>query len=404
MLFVLFLVSTSSYLDRNMLGVALEAIKAEFHATDTQLGLLSGASFAVLYVTLGVPVARYADRGRRRQIITGALAVWSVMTVACGLTASLPQLVLARVGVGAGEAGAMAPAQSLIADYFPPSQRGRALSIFMTSVTGGNVLGLAGGGWITQAFGWRAMFLAVGLPGLLLAPLVRLALKEPGAPARPGAGREPLPATLRALGGKRSYLLAVAGMALFFGVAYGPLAFVVPFLGRVHGMATAQAGATYGLCSAVGGLAGALLGGLLTDRLSARDMRWLAAVPAVGMAAVCALYTAAFLAATAAAAVGWLLGGALVSAAVYPPMYALLHAVCGSGRRVTAIALALFVANMVGFGLGPLAVGAVSDLLARVMGSAAGLRAALIIVSGALLPAGLLFAGAATRIRADAEG
>ncbi len=403
MLFVLFLVSTSSYLDRNMLSVALEPIKAEFHTSDSMLGLLSGASFALLYVTLGIPVARWADRGDRKLIITGALAIWSAMTVVCGLTASFLQLVLARIGVGAGEAGAMAPAQSLLADYFPPRQRGRAISFFMLSVTAGNFLGLSGGGWLSQAFGWRVMFLAVGAPGLLLAPLVFTALKEPRVSAPPVARTETLGATLRALWAKPAYVMAVAAMALFFGVAYGPLAFVVPFMIRVHGLKVGEAGAAYGLCTAVGGLAGSLIGGLLTDRLSALDLRWLAWIPAMGVAAICALYQCAFLTPSPAAMIGLLFFGSVATGAAYPPMYALLHAVCGSARRVVAIAAALFVANLVGFGLGPLSVGLVSDLVARTLGGAAGLTAALVLVSAALIPAGLLFVGAAARVRADLE-
>lgn len=403
MLFILFLVSTSSYLDRNMLSVALEPIKAEFHASDSMLGLLSGASFAVLYVTLGIPVARWADRGDRKLIITGALAIWSAMTVVCGLTLSFWQLALARIGVGAGEAGAMVPAQSLLADYFPPRQRARAISFFMISVTAGNFLGLSGGGWLTQTFGWRVMFLAVGVPGLLLAPLVFTALREPRVSAPPIAMAETLGVTLRALWAKPAYVMAAAAMALFFGVAYGPLAFVIPFMNRVHGLKIGEAGAIYGLCTAVGGLAGSLIGGLLTDRLSARDIRWLAWIPAMGMAAICALYQSAFLAHSSAVMIGLLFCGSVASGAAYPPMYALLHAVCGSPRRVMAIAAALFVANLVGFGLGPLSVGMISDLLARTLGSAVGLKDALVVVSAALIPAGLLFVGAAACVRANLE-
>ena len=403
MLFVLFLVSTSSYLDRTMLSVALEPIKLEFHVTDSMLGLLSGASFAVLYVTLGIPVARWADRGDRKLIITGALAIWSAMTTLCGFTVSFLQLALVRIGVGAGEAGAMAPAQSLLADYFPPHQRARAISVFMISVTAGNFLGLSGGGWLTQTFGWRAMFLAAGLPGLLLAPLVFTTLSEPRLSSRSAPSAESFRATIIALGTKPSYLMAVAAMALFFGVAYGPLTFVVPFLARVHGMRIGEAGAIAGFCTAVGGLAGNLLGGALTDRLSKQDIRWLAWIPAAGVLAIGGFYQGAFLVAAPWVMIALLFCGGVVTGAAYPPMYALLHAVCGSVRRVTAIAAALFVANLVGFGLGPLSVGVLSDQLAHTFGSAVGLQYALAIVSAALIPAGLLFFRAAAHLRADLE-
>lgn len=403
MLFVLFLVSTSSYLDRNMLGVALEPIKTEFQVSDSMLGLLSGLSFAFLYATLGIPVARWADRGDRKVIIAAALSVWSGMTVLCGLALNFWQLVLARIGVGAGEAGAMAPAQSLLADYFPPSQRARAIAFFMLSTTAGNFLALSAGGWLTQTFGWRAMFLAAGLPGLLLAPLVYFTLKEPrsGTPARTSA--EAFSATVATLGRKRSYVLAVAGLALYFAVAYGPMSFVVPFMMRVHGMSVGEAGTIYGLCTALGGLIGSLLGGVVTDRLAARDVRWLCWVPAVGVLGICAFYQTAFLAPSPIVMIGLLFCGFIVSAAAYPPMYTLLHAICGSARRVMAVAVALFVANLFGIGLGPVAVGVVSDHFGRAMGAGDGLRIALIVITGALVPASLLFIAASTRVKSDLE-
>ena len=403
MLCVLCLVSTSSYLDRSMLGVALEPIKAEFHASDSMLGLLSGASFALLYVTLGIPVARWADRGDRKLIITGALAIWSAMTTLSGVTISFWQLALARIGVGAGEAGAMAPAQSLLADYFPPRQRARALSVFMVSVTLGNVLGLSAGGWFTQNFGWRAMFLAAGLPGLLLAPLVFVTLKEPRHASPASTRSEPIAATLVALVTKPSYVMAVVGMALFFGVAYGPMSFTIPFMIRVHGMRIGEAGAIVGFCTAVGGLLGNLAGGVLTDRLSTRDMRWLAWIPALGLIALGVLNPAAVLVASPAVMIALMFCGGVIIAATYPPMYALLHAVCGSARRVMAIATALFVANLVGLGLGPLSVGVLSDLFAHTLGPTNGLRYAIVAVSSALIPAGLLLVGAAAYLRADLE-
>ncbi|MBU1377054.1 MAG: MFS transporter [Alphaproteobacteria bacterium] len=403
MLFILFLVSTSSYLDRNIIGVALEPIKQEFGVSDTMLGLLTGASFALFYVTMGVPVARWADRGDRRIIITAALAVWSLMTALCGAATTFWQLVLARVGVGAGEAGAMAPAQGLLADYFPPSQRARAISLFMLSVTAGNFLGLAGGGWLVQNFGWRTMFLAVGLPGLLLVPLVYFTLNEPRSAAPSEVSTETLADVLKALRRKSSYVLAVGAMALFFAVAYGPLSFVVPFMIRAHDLPIGQAAAIYGACTALGGLIGNLAGGALTDRLAASEVRWLCWIPAAGMVGVCLLYQAAFLAPSTSAMIVLLFCGSLISGAAYPPMYSLLHAVCGSKRRVMAVAVALFVGNLVGIGLGPLLVGAVSDLLTPSLGAAEALRLALVIIASALAPAAFLFLGAARCVRGDLE-
>ncbi|MFI4973053.1 MAG: MFS transporter [Caulobacterales bacterium] len=266
-------------------------------------------------------------------------------------------------------------------------------------MTAGNFLGLAGGGWLTQTFGWRAMFLAVGLPAVLLAPLAYFTLKEPRGSAPSTGSPEALATVLRILRRKSSHVLA---MALFFAVAYGPLSFVVPFMIRVHGLQVGQAAAIYGLCTALGGILGNLAGGALTDRLSAIDVRWLCWIPAAGMAGVCGLYQAAFMAGAANFMIALLFCGSLISAAAYPPMYSLLH-VCGSKRRVMAVAIALFVGNLVGIGLGPILVGGVSDFLAPTVGAAASLKYALVIISSVLIPASLLFVWSARHIRSDLE-
>ena len=403
MLFILFLVSTMAYLDRNMIGVAFEPLKHEFGVSDTMLGLLGGASFAILYVTLGLPVARWADRGDRKLIITSALAIWSVMTALCGFAANFWQLALLRIGVGAGEAGSMAPAQSLLADYFPPPQRAKAIALFMISVTAGNFLGIAGGAWITQNYGWRTMFLIAGVGGMMLAPLVYCVLNEPRLSSAIQSTREPFVTTIKALATKRSYVMTVAAMTLFFGVAFGPMTFLVSFMNRVHEMSIGQAGAVAGICTVFGGLAGNVASGVLTDRLSKRDTRWLAWIPALGLVITAAILQAAVLAASPVAMIILLFVASFVVAGAYPPIYALLHAVCGSSRRATAVAAALFSANLVGLALGPLTVGLISDVLGNKLGSAAGLRYALAIVSAALYPAGLLLGGAAAHVRSDLE-
>jgi MFS family permease len=405
MLLVLFLISTSSYLDRNIVAVALEPIKREFHLSDTMLGVLSGAAFAVFYVSLAIPVARLADRGDRRLIITAAMTIWSLMTTLCGLATGYWQLALARMGVGAGEAAAMAPAQGLIADYFPPERRASAIGLFMMSVTAGNVLAMVGGGWIAQSFGWRGLFLVSGLFGLGLAPVAFLTLKEPRALGRLRRLQtgETFFASIRALSAKRSYRLIAAAITLFFVVAFGPMAFIIPFLMRVHHLSLANAGALFGLLTAVGGVLGNLIGGVLTDRLARRDIRWLGAVPGIGLLALCGLYQAAFMAHAQIVSLALLFWAGMVFAAVYPPMYAALHAVCGATRRVTALAIALSLGNLAGLGLGPVAVGLISDLIGRSMGPAVGLQYALCISMGLAVPAGLLFLLASRVIPADAE-
>ena len=228
LLAILFLVSTSNYIDRQVMSVLIEPIKAEFQVSDTAMGLLTGFAFAATYALLGIPVARWADRGDRRQVITLSLAVWSVATMACGFAGSFATLALARVGVGVGEAGALPPAQSLIADYFPPAQRTRALAIFMASATLGYLIALSGGAKLAAFHGWRTTLIVLGAPGLLLCALTAFGLAEPrrGRASREVAHSEPLKATLRALLAKRSYVGIVLAMTFYYLVAYGALTWI----------------------------------------------------------------------------------------------------------------------------------------------------------------------------------
>lgn len=406
LLVVLFLVGTSNFVDRNIIGVLLEPIKAEFGASDTMLGLLSGLSFAVFYATLGLPVARWADRGDRRFIITLSLTVWSVMTALCGMAQSFWQLALARVGVGAGEAGAIPPAQSLIADYFPPDRRARAIGVFMLSSMAGYILGMAGGGWIAQNYGWRTAFLAVGLPGLALAILARWILKEPRHLPQfrvDPTAQESISDTCRALFAKAAYRNIVWAMIIYYLMAYGALIFTVPFVIRVHNLTVAEAGAIFGGVSAVGAVLGSIFGGSLADRLAKRDMAVFAWLPGWGLIAALPLYEAALLAPSVTAMAAILLVASTLLAGVVPPIFAALLSVCGSSRRAMAVAIVFFFANLVGLGAGPVVAGALSDYFALAYGPADGLRYAMMIMMCAFLPSGFFMLRAARTMRADAE-
>jgi MFS family permease len=385
---VLFLVSMSNYVDRNVISVLLEPIKAEFQVSDTMLGLLTGLSFALFYATLGIPVARWADRGDRRFIITVSLVIWSTMTALCGMAQSFWQLALARVGVGAGEAGAIPPAQSLIADYFDPAQRGRALAIFMASATAGYLIGFVLGAQIASAWGWRWAFILMGLPGLALAVVVRWVLREPRQlpEFRPAeATQEPLTQTLRILFAKRSFVFLLAGMVIYFLISYGATIFFPSYMIRVLQVPLATVGTAYGAVAATAAVVGTLAGGFVTDRLARRNPAWLAWIPAAGLAVAWPAYElmllapdfVTFLALSAIA-------GITVNMTV-PAMFAALHAVCGSARRALAVALMFFFANLIGLGLGPVISGALSDMFSAVHG-AVGLRYALMLVLILLLP------------------
>lgn len=403
---MLFFVGTSNYVDKNVIGVLLEPIKAQFHVSDTMLGLLSGIAFALFYATLGLPVARWADRGNRKLIMTFSLTAWSVMTVLCGFASTFWQLAAARFGVGAGEAGAIPPAQSLLADYYPPTQRARAIGVFMMSATVGYVVALVLGGWITANYGWRATFVTIGLLGLALAPLTHLILKEPrhvpGFAAQ-SAGSESALRAIRVLLSKPAYRNILFGMVGYFVMAYGAMVFIVSLMIRVHGLDVAQAGMTFGVISAVGAIAGNLGGGVLADRLAARDVRWLARLAGWGMIVAMPLYELSFAAPTMLVMAPVLTLSTILMWGVVPPMFSALHAVCGSKRRAIAVALAFFFANLIGLGLGPLAAGSLSDTFAITHGTAQGLRYALMIVMLVFVPAGWFMLRAARHISADAE-
>lgn len=405
-LLVLFLVGTSNYVDRNIIGVLLEPIKEEFGVSDAMLGLLSGLSFALFYATLGLPIARWADRGDRKLIITLSLGVWSVMTALCGVAQNFWQLALARVGVGVGEAGAIPPSQSLIADYYAPERRGWAMGVFQMSSMAGYILGVVLGGWIAHNYGWRAAFIVVGLPGLALALLTHFVLKEPRHQPQFTVlpkDYETLAVSIRALFDKPAYRNIVVAMALNFFVVYGALVFTISLIARVHHLNVAQAGAWMGGVSALGAIIGNLGGGAIADRLAARDVAWFARLSGWWLLAALPFYWLAFLASTVSMLAGFLLIGTILVMGVMPAMFSALHIVCGSRRRAVAVAVAFFFANLIGFGLGPLVTGLVSDALAPSFGTADGLRYALLVVVLVFVPSGYFMLRAVRHMAADAE-
>lgn len=405
-LFILFLTGTANYADRNVIGVLLEPIKAEFGVSDTMLGLLTGIAFAVFYVTLGLPIAWLADRGNRRRVITWSIVVWSLMTVMCGMAQNFWQLALARMGVGAGEAGAVPPAQSLIADYYPPKERAGALGFYMMSSMAGYIIGMVVGGWAAQYYGWRAAFILVGLPGVLLALATKFLLREPrlqaGFAVTPEK-TEPMRQGIRLLFAKPAYRNIVYALILYFLMAYGALVFMASFMIRVHGLTVAEAGSLFGVMSAATAVIGSLGGGKLADRLAQRDIAWVARLPGVGLILAFPLYIACFHSGSLFMMVLFAFLGGILLAGVVPVIFAAMHVVCGSARRAMAVAIAFFFANLIGLGCGPLIAGALSDHMAQIYGPAEGLRYALMMTTMTFLPAGWFMFRAARYLRADAE-
>lgn len=406
LLLILSLTATSSFVDRNVLGVLIEPIKAEFHATDTQIGLLTGFSFALLYALLGLPVARWADRGHRPRIIALAMALWSAMTLLSGYAGSFAQLALARVGVGIGEAGALPPAQSLIADHFAPRTRGRAFAVFTLASTVGYLLAYGGGGWIAAHHGWRAAFLAMGAPGILLALLVLFGIGEPRQALPPRAMRRPPESVAVSLGilfGKRAYRLILGSMILYYALAYGALTFTVPFILRVHHRPLAETGAVFGGVAAAAALAGTVVGGIAVDLLARRDQRWLCWLAALGLSAAWPLHLLAFVTASISVLYTALFVAIALLSAAIPAQLTALHAVIGSTRRASAIAVAYFFTNLLGLGLGPLITGRLSDALAASVGPGEALRIALLIMITLFVPSAALMVAAARRISGETE-
>ena len=275
----------SILLIRQILVIIQQPIKDEMGLSDTQLGLLTGFAFALVYIFAGIPIAYMADRGNRRNIIAIAVTVWSGMTAVSGFAQNYTQLLLARMGVGIGEAGGSPPAHAMISDYFPPAQRATAMGIYSTGVHIGVFVGFLIGGVITESMGWRMAFMVVGLPGILFAIVFRLTVKEPQRgrweTADEASFKPTLGETLRLLVRYRSFWYLAAGTGFTAFAGYGNGNFAPPFVMRVHGLSASEAGIAMAILGGSSGLIGTLLGGRLADRLAKRDPRWYAWLPAI---------------------------------------------------------------------------------------------------------------------------
>jgi predicted MFS family arabinose efflux permease len=402
---ILFLALLCSMTDRYLMSVLLEPIRLEFGASDTVMGALTGFAFAAFYALLGLPIARWADRGDRRLIISLALAAWSVMSALCGLARSVPALALARIGVGVGEAGASPPAMSLVADYFPPSQRGRAVAMLVLASTFGIVIAYSAGAAIAATHGWRAAFLWLSLPGIPLAILAYFGLDEPRRRGGRNSGAtsgEALATTVKALLGKRSLVYVMLGSALYMMVVAGAFLWIPAYMQRVMRLDLASQGAIYGLASMVIPIAGTTVGGVVTDRLAKRSIKWLAWLPALGVAIAFPFYELMFITNSFVMFIGYSLAAGLALAMAIPSVTALILAVSGAHRRSFAFALYGLLGSLIGAGGGPLLTGALSDNLSASHG-VDGLRYALMIVTALLGLCAILYAAAARWIARDLE-
>lgn len=366
---VLVVVYTFNFIDRLLISIVQEAIKTDFGISNFYLGLLGGPAFAILYTTLGIPIARLAERHNRITIVSIGAAVWSFMTAACGFAGNFVQLALCRIGVGIGEAACVPPSQSAIADYFPAERRASALAIFSLGIPFGTAIAAIGGGWLVANFDWRTAFWMLGVPGIAAALLLKLTVKEPprsGGQAKPPAFSE----TLRSLSKKASFWNIAFGGALMSFVGYGSSQFLVSHMVRNYDLGATLpqeiAHASYAL-GAIGGIAtglGTFLGGFLSDRLAPKHNRVHAWLPALGMGIAIPLYIASFVQTEFVWAFGFLMLAPIFHYMYLGPMYAVTMGVSKPLQRATAIAILLLVVNLIGYGLGPPTVGALNDYFA----------------------------------------
>jgi MFS transporter, Spinster family, sphingosine-1-phosphate transporter len=372
-----------NFLDRLALGLAAQDIETSLHMTDTQLGLLTGLAFALFYSLWGIPIARWADRGNRNTIVSLTTAVWSVMVSLCGLASNFLQLALIRVAVGVGEAGCIPPAQSLIADYFDRSERALANAVYLQGANLSVVIGYLAGGWLNQLYGWRAMFVFIGLPGLVIATCARLTVREPrlakpivktrrdsvdapdDRPLENGSIAPPrLTEVLLALWRNQTFRHLLYANSLLYFFSYGIMQWQPAFFVREFGLTSGQIGVCFALVYGVGGLLGTSIGGAWAARYAADNerlqLRLMAMVNAGCNGVIWGLVYFAhdYRVALALMAVATL-GGTTING----PMAALPQTLVPPRMRAVASATALLLGNLVGMGLGPLAVGVLSDAL-----------------------------------------
>lgn len=400
LLLVIYIVNN---VDRQIMNVLVEPVKRDLGLSDGQIGWLIGGSFALFYTVAGFPIARLADRGNRRNIIAVALVVWSAMTVVCGLARTFPQLLVARIGVGVGEAGCTPPAHSMLSDTFPLAKRATAISIYGLGVPIGMLIGLAFGGYLADEVGWQAAFMVVGAPGLLLAGVAYWTLDEPtrGAfDARGDRALEPVAESWRFMARLPSIRHMLAAAALQTLYLAGVAAFHSSYLVRVHGLSVAQSGLWLGLIAGFAGGFAVYSSGVLADRLGRIDLRWHWWVPALGNLISLPFSILAYTADDATSAITWLAVSTLGSHQYSALTHAVLQGLVKPRMRATMSATALFAMNAVGFGIGPVVVGELSDYY----GGGTELRKALLMLIVFMLWAAVhLLMGARTYRRDLAE-
>ena len=388
---ILAVVYMFNFVDRQILAILLPAIRDEFQVGDTVLGLLAGTAFTLFYVTLGIPIARLADRVNRRNLIALAVAVWSGMTALSGLAANIWYLALARVGVGIGEAGCSPPAHSIIADLYPPEKRSSAMGFYTLGISAGIMLAYLAGGWVVQNIGWREAFFIVGIPGLLLALLVWLTVPEPArgaseSAARVDSGKPPkFVDVLRFLAARRSfpYMAVAAGLSAFIG--YSVVTFLPSFIVRSFTIEVAALGFWLGLIYGIAGGAGFFGGGYLADHIGRDGHQRALRFIAIAMLVTAVLNLGVFMATSVVWCLVALIIPMVTSNFYLAPVLSQTQSLVSLRMRSVASSLMLLIINVIGYAMGPPITGFISDVLEPGLGNES-MRYSLLIVSTVLLP------------------
>lgn len=405
---LLLAIYTANYMDRMILGILLQPIKADLGASDTMMGLLTGLMFAVFYATMGMPIAYWADRGSRKTIITLALTIWSGMTVVCGLVGNYWQLAVARMFVGVGEAGGSPPSHSIIADLFPPSKRSTALAIFALGVPLGLLFGFPLAGRIHEAWGWRMAFIALGAPGLLLAILAFFTLREPPrgmSEVRTQAVVDNAPGFLEVwtfMWSQRSLRHLIAGTTLAALVGYAGVNWLPSFLSLSHNMTTLRISDSLALLIGIGGLIGTFGGGYFADLFGQKDVTWKSKVVGATILGIFPIGLLVYMTDNATIALGGILFTSIAGTVYLGPAFALVQSLVAVRMRAMGAAVMLFILNLLGMSIGPTMTGVLSDFYNPIYGVHS-VRWALFTVSFASLWAAFHFFRAAIYLKADLQ-
>ncbi len=364
---ILTVVYVFNFIDRQIFAILAQSIKTDLQLSDLEIGALSGVAFGIFYATLGIPIARLADRYSRVNIIAISLAIWSAMTTLQGFAVNLWQLAIARIGVGVGEAGGSPPSHSLLADYFAPEKRATVLGVYALGIPIGILFGNLAGGWINEFFGWRNAFLLVGIPGVILALVLKKTVREPrrGRTEKQAVSQEVVsfPTVIKTMWsfGTFRHLSIGAGTQAFVG--YGTIAWMPAFLERTHDMSSGEVGTALGLIIGIFGGVGTFFGGRWSDRLATRDKRWLMWLPALSFLAATPFMVATLMTGNLYLALFFYAFPALLANIYAGATFGSNQTLAPVAMRAAAAALLLFIVNIIGLVFGPTTVGVISDYL-----------------------------------------